>query len=97
MSFLIITNLWKSFSISLEDFARIIIFYFVTVVFITLSEQMEKSKRNLKESEAKYRSVFNSAKEAIVLISADGKIVSCNKGAESMFKLSEQDLLDKSI
>lgn len=97
VSFLIITNLWKSFSIPLEDFARIIIFYFVTVVVITLSEQMEKSKRTLKESEEKYRSVFNSAKEAIVLISSDGKIVSCNKGAESMFKLSEQDLLDKSI
>lgn len=47
------------------------------------------------ESELKFRSVVESARDAIVTIDSTGRIVALNKGAESMFGYARGDLLGK--
>jgi len=49
----------------------------------------------LKEAEEKFRRVVESAPDAIVLLSADGRIVMTNPGAEDMFRYSQQDLVGR--
>lgn len=73
--FLIITHSGVSFNIPLEDFVRILMFYFVTIVVVLLAESMDRSNQILKESEKKFRAVFNEVNDIITLtpLKDDGK------------------------
>jgi PAS domain S-box-containing protein len=51
----------------------------------------------LRESQARFRSVVQSAKDAILLGDAGGTIIAWNKGAEAIFGYREEEVLDKPI
>ncbi len=51
----------------------------------------------LKESEERYRAVVESATEAIISASSRGKIVSWNRGAQTTFGYSEEEVLGRPL
>jgi len=61
---------------------------------LTESRRVEKAVR---ESEARYRAVADSAVEAIVSASSDGKIIAWNEGARRVFGYSEAEALGKPL
>lgn len=61
---------------------------FGSYVFITL-KQRRKDINTLIDSEAKYRSIFESSQDAIFLLNSSGKIMDLNKSALKLFRLSE--------
>ncbi len=61
---------------------------------ITEHKQMEEI---LKESEMRFRSVVQSAIDAIILADGDGNIISWNRGAQTIFGYEEEEVLGKSL
>jgi PAS domain S-box-containing protein len=59
---------------------------------ITDRKKMEEA---LRESEKKYRTLFEGANDTIILLDASGKIVDINKRAEEVFGGSKKELLGK--
>ena len=51
----------------------------------------------LRESEIRFRSITQSAKDAIITADQQGNIISWNKGAERIFGYSEQEILGKPL
>jgi PAS domain S-box-containing protein len=51
----------------------------------------------IKESETKFRSVAQSAKDAIITADNAGKIVFCNAAAQKLFEYSEDELVGKFV
>src|SRR5688500_8078068 len=56
-----------------------------------------KVTASLVESEMRFRSVIESATDAIVLTDADGKVISWNGGAETIFGYSSSEIIGRSI
>ncbi|MEN6294327.1 MAG: PAS domain S-box protein, partial [Methanobacterium sp.] len=79
-----------------EDYFRSIMFIFVGVIVVILSDEIEKSREILSESEEKYRSVVEYATAAIITLNRDGIIISWNKGAHDIFGYTEDELIGKS-
>jgi PAS domain S-box-containing protein len=61
---------------------------------ISLHKQMEET---LRESEMRFRSVVQSAIDAIILADSDGNIISWNKGAQTIFGYEEEEVLGKPL
>lgn len=80
-----------------EDFIRAMVFITVGVVTVFLSERIEKSQRKLVESEEKFRSVVESAAEAIVTTDFNGSIVFWNLEAQKIFGYNEEEMIGQSI
>ncbi|BDZ71072.1 PAS domain S-box protein [Methanobacterium petrolearium] len=80
-----------------DDFFRAIIFISVSVITVILSEKIEKSQIKLAESEKKFRSVIESAAEAIITIDVDRNVVFWNKKAQNMFGYDEEEIIGQSI
>lgn len=59
--------------------------------------ERKEAEKALRESEMKFRSVAQSANDAIVSADQDGKIVSWNKGAQIIFGYEEEEVLGKSL
>lgn len=57
---------------------------------------IEKANRALKDSEEKYRLIYEESNDAILLLDGD-RIVDANKRTEEMFGLSRRDLLTKNL
>ncbi|MGC9516782.1 MAG: PAS domain S-box protein [Methanomicrobiales archaeon] len=97
--FLIVTDLIFGLSVDIltNDIFRSVIFTFVSMVVILLSESIEKSKVIIEKSEKKFKSVVQTAVEAIITLSYDGNIVSWNKGAEKIFGYKEEEVTGKHI
>ncbi len=53
----------------------------------------KKVEENLKESEARYRTIIDNTKEGIILQEVSGRIVAWNKAAEQIFGISAQEAL----
>jgi PAS domain S-box-containing protein len=64
-----------------------------------IDEKIEyrKAQKALKESELRFRSVVQSANDAIILMDGRGSIVSWNAGARSIFGYTEKEVLGMSI
>ena len=58
---------------------------------------VSKVRMALRESEAKFQSVMESAIDAIISVDSKGKILSWNKAAAAMFGHSEAEVIGKSI
>ncbi|MGB8216909.1 MAG: PAS domain S-box protein [Candidatus Methanoperedens sp.] len=56
-----------------------------------------KAEKALKESELRFRSVVQSANDAIILMDGRGIIVSWNTGAQAMFGYMEKEVIGKSV
>ena len=59
---------------------------------ITAAKEAEKV---VLENEAKYRSIFENSLDAILLTVADGYILAANPAACAIFKMTEQEILEK--
>jgi PAS domain S-box-containing protein len=59
---------------------------------ITASKEAEKV---VQENEAKYRSIFENSLDAILLTVADGYILAANPAACAIFKMTEQQIIQK--
>jgi PAS domain S-box-containing protein len=73
-----------------------LILLFSILVCIVLLQR----KRNLdlvKESEIKYRSIFESSRDAILLVQPDGQIIAVNPAASTIFKMDVTQLCLKTI
>ncbi len=81
----------------MEDLFRAAMFIFVGIVVIYLAEIIEKSQDTLAESEEKYRSVIESANEAIITVNNHAEIVSWNNAAQYIFGYGENEILGKSV
>ncbi len=70
----------------------------VKQVITTLEKQLEtyrKEFEELRQNEAKYRTLFESAPDTIVLVSPTGHIIDCNNAAGKLTGLSKEQLLGK--
>ncbi|MBI4472680.1 MAG: PAS domain S-box protein [Acidobacteria bacterium] len=56
-------------------------------------KELQKQQAELRASELRFRSVVQSAAEAIVIADGDGRIVSWNKGAETAFGYNDDEVL----
>jgi PAS domain S-box-containing protein len=61
------------------------------------AEENELMVGALKASEEKYRSVMESANDAIVIADADGSVVSWNKAAQKIFGYSEEEMAGQTL
>lgn len=66
----------------------------INVVNITESKQAEET---LRESEVKFRSVTQSANDAIITTDREGLILGWNRGAEKIFGYSENEITGKTL
>ena len=61
------------------------------------AEENERVVGALKASEEKYRSVMESANDAILIADADGSVVSWNKAAQKMFGYPDEEMAGQSL
>jgi PAS domain S-box-containing protein len=80
-----------------DDVFRAIIFISVSVITVILSERIEKSQMKILESEEKFRSVVESAAEAIISINSQGNVIFWNKEAQNIFGYSEGEMIGQSV
>ncbi len=59
--------------------------------------ERKRVEETLRESEIKFRSVVESANDAIILVNDSGNIISCNKGTQAIFGYTQEELLDKPL
>jgi len=70
---------------------------FALICLIRDITKNKKTEEKLDESELKFRSVVQSAVDAIILSDSDGNIISWNKGAEGIFGYEEGEVLGKPL
>ncbi len=57
------------------------------------NQQLIASQKSLQESEARYRTVVETAREAIILVNSAQHIISWNTGAQDIFGYSEDEII----
>ncbi|MFX1322765.1 MAG: PAS domain S-box protein [Promethearchaeota archaeon] len=62
-----------------------------------LEKKVEERNRKLKESEEKYRFLFENSPYAITLIDLSGKIIDCNPSLERLFNYNKNNLIGKNF
>lgn len=60
-----------------------------------LSVSLDQSMRSLKESERRYRKLFELAQDGFFLMDSNGLLMDCNQAATRLFKATRQELLGK--
>lgn len=79
---------------------------FLTLLIVTVSSAIDKAalerdrrttNERLRESEARFRSVFESATDAIVLADPEGRIISWNRAARDTFGYLEDEVLGRPL
>lgn len=64
---------------------------------ITDITSKKETERILEESEEKFRTITNSAQDAIILINNRGNIIFWNKAAEIIFQYQKSEVIDKNL
>lgn len=64
---------------------------------VRLNEERRQAEESLRASETKFRSVAESASDAIVAADHLGQIISWNKSAEKIFRFAEPEILGSSL
>ncbi|MBN1802245.1 MAG: PAS domain S-box protein [Candidatus Lokiarchaeota archaeon] len=80
-----------------EVYSKTITFNEKPAIFITLIDINEKRKteENLRDSEEKYRNLFEKSSNAIILFDISGNIINCNPAAEKLVGYSLNDIIGK--
>jgi PAS domain S-box-containing protein len=69
----------------------------VRVAAVRDISEKKKTLEALKESEKKYKAIFDYSPEAILVISTDGTITECNKEIENLFGFQKEVLIGKNF
>ena len=72
-------------------------FEYLTTIVMRTADLLTRQSETLRESEMKFRSVAQSANDAIISAGLQGNIIAWNKGAEDIFGYQEQDVLGKPL
>lgn len=60
-----------------------------------LSTSLDQSMHSLRQSERRYRKLFEMAQDGFFVVSQEGLVIDCNRAAARLFKASRQELLNK--
>ena len=66
-----------------------------TFAFLSNITQRKLTEQNLKESEAKYRNLFESSPNMIVLLNPNGRIIDANPATFAQYGFERRDFIDK--
>lgn len=69
----------------------------LAVSFNLMTESLQRSRHEILESEERFRSLAESATDAIISINARGNIIHWNHAAEDIFGISSDDIIGKSV
>jgi len=69
----------------------------LTQVIIQDITEKKIAEQKIKESEAKYRHLFESASYSIILINRNGVIIDCNPATEKLFNRKIEDIINKNF
>ena len=94
--FLIIVHFIAGMKLEGDDFYRISMFIFISFFVAVLSETIEKTKADLAERETMFRTLFEYANDAILLIKKD-KIIQCNEKALRLFGVTVEEMIGQSL
>ena len=81
----------------LDDLLRLAVFTSVAFLISWLTEARRRTAEALRESELKFRSVTQSAADAIIAADNEGKIIFWNQGAQNIFGYTEVEALGKAL
>ena len=62
---------------------------------IAVEEKRRQSEKSFMESEKRFRSIVESANDAIILSDSNGKLILWNKGAQAIFGYTEEEMIGK--
>ena len=94
---LIVTNIMASLSGFYEDLLRVSVMLFVNLITVLLAESIEESEEVIRETEEKYRTIVETARDAIITADERGRVVSWNHGAEKIFGYTADEMKGKHI
>jgi len=62
-----------------------------------LSTSLDQSMHSLRQSERRYRMLFEMAQDGFLLVSREGAVIDCNRAAARLFRATRQELLNKHL
>ncbi|VVB91870.1 Methyl sulfide methyltransferase-associated sensor [uncultured archaeon] len=62
---------------------------------IAVEERRRQSEKSFMESELRFRSIVQSANDAIILADSNGRLILWNKGAQAIFGYTEEEMIGK--
>ncbi len=80
-----------------SDIPQLAIFVLIAVLINWLDEARHRAEERLRESEARYRVVAESAIDAVVSADSAGRIISWNRAAQHMFLFTEDEVLGRPL
>ncbi|MGB9844258.1 sensor histidine kinase [Methanothermobacter tenebrarum] len=98
LSFLLLASSYLVSSFYLiEDLFRVLMLFFVNIVVIFLVEEIDKRRRQIAESEERYRLLFELSPQYILISNFDGKIYDVNEHVSEFIGLEKDELKGKSV
>lgn len=94
--FLIFIHFPAGIPLEAHDFCRISMFIVISIFVAFLGEKMDKTKAELREQEKKFRSLFESANDAIFILKGN-IITECNQKALDMFGYAREQIIGLSL
>ncbi|MCG2828803.1 PAS domain S-box protein [Methanothermobacter sp. K4] len=94
---LIVTNIMASLSGFYEDIMRVSVMFFVNFITVLLAESLQESEEVIRETEEKYRTIVETARDAIITVDERGIVVSWNQGAEEIFGYTADEMMGRHI
>lgn len=101
--FLLFSSYWfRINSVSINDYLRAILFISISSIVALLSERIQQSKRDLNESETRYRAVFENMSLAVAIYRAEDNgnrfiIHDLNRTAQSIDKVDHDQVVGKDL
>jgi PAS domain S-box-containing protein len=77
--------------------SQLSVFALIAVLISSLNEARNRAEERLRESEARYRIVAESANDAIVSADSEGRIISWNGAAQRMFLFTEDEVFGQPL
>ncbi|MGB9869108.1 sensor histidine kinase [Methanothermobacter sp.] len=94
---LIVTNIMASLSGFYEDLMRVSVMFFVNLITVLLAESLEESEELIHETEERYSTIVETARDAIITADERGRVVAWNHGAEKIFGYTADEMRGEHI